>query len=272
MRFKTIGLSLIATCAITGFIAGAAQASGPVWWEAGSKALAANTIIETLGNLTNLKFKTSPVTLVCNRASRVSSSSGAVFKGNPGTDKVEIEYSECAAEGNPNCVTKPIKEETLSLLAYPTGGTNGGKAVDAFFPETANVMLEFKLENKSATETCVDNGTTVEFKAVGTEIAIPIIGEKRKCGTIAKLGIVETGAFKETKGGEIGKKGALRLPEPAITAAEYWNPTGAGKFEALACKTEAIVTEPCKESTSVAEEIGDVSFALKEEKEIGWEV
>jgi hypothetical protein len=271
MRVKILGLSLMMTCAIIGFTAGAAQAAGPLWWEAGNKELAANTSIEAFGNLTNFKFKTGADTLICKRASKAGVL-GAVFKGNPGTDTVEIEYTECADEGQPNCVTKPIKQELLSLLAYPAAGANGGKAVDAFFPEKGNLMLKFTLENKSATETCVFNGTTVEFKAIGTEIEIPNIKQTRKCGTVAKLGIVEAGGFKETKGGEIGKKGSVRLPEPAITAAEYWNPTGAGKFEALTCKMEATVTEPCKVSVHVAEEIGDASFTLKEEKEIGWEV
>lgn len=273
MRARTVGLNLIVTCTIVaGFVAGPALASGPLWWEAGNKELAANTNIEAFGNLTNFKFKGGTDTIICKRASK-GGILGAVFKGNPGTDTIEIEYSECSDEARPNCVTKPIKQEVLSLLAYPAGGANGvNAAVDAFFPEKANLMLKFILENKSATETCIYNGTTVEFKAVGTEITIPIIGDKRQCGALAKLGTVETGAFKETKGGEISKKGAFRLPAPAITAAEYWNPTAA-KFESLTCKLEATVTNPCGGvSFYSAEEIGDASFALKEEKEIGWEV
>lgn len=272
MRAKAAGIAVVAVFTVASLAAGVAHASGPVWWEAGNKELAANTTIEAFGNLTNLKFKTGSETLVCTRARR-GGVLGAVFKGNPGTDTLEIEYSGCAVEGLPNCVTQPIKSEVLSLLAYPNGGANGGKAVDALFPEKANTMLKFTLENKSATETCAHNNATVEFRAVGTEITIPTIGSARKCGSLAKLGTVEAGAFKETKNGGISKKGALRFPEPAVTAAEYWNPTAA-KFEAITCKLEAIVTEPCRGPTSLgAEEIGDESFTLEVgEKEIGWEV
>ncbi len=270
MHVRTIRHGFLIALTVIGLTAGVARASGPLWWEAGNKELSANTSIESFGNLTNFKFKTNPANLVCKRAGKAGIL-GAVFKGNPGTDTIEIEYSECSAEGQPNCVTKPIKEEVLSLLAYPTGGTNGNKAIDAFFPEKGNTMFKFVLENKSATETCIYNGTTVEFKAIGTEIEIPIVTSNRKCGSIAKLGTVEAGAFKETKGGEIGKKGAVRLPEPATTGAEYWNPS-AGKFESITCKLEAVVTEPCRSSTVAAEEVGDASFALTGEKEIGWEV
>lgn len=271
MRAKAIGLSLL-VCAIAGLTASTVRAAGPVWWEAGNKELGANAGLEAFANLTNIKFKVGTDVLVCTRSSKATGI-GEVKRGNPGTDRTEIEYSGCSVEGFPNCVTKPIKSSIYTLLAYPEGGANGTKAVDVTFPQAAtNVLFQFTLENKSPTETCVANGNVVTVRATGTEIEIPTIAVRRKCGAIGKLGIVEAGAFKETKGNEIAKKGALRFPEPAITTAEYYNPTAA-KFESLSCRLEATTVAPCLVLQFTAQEVGDVSFAIEVgEKEFGWEI
>lgn len=248
MRFKIIGLCLVAAFVMSAVVATAAQAAeGPLWIVGASgKPLAAGETrtITTKGVGNSFKLTSALANVICKKLE----GTGVLLGGKPGTDNARIVFKECSIEGHPACTVTsiaPLKATVLgeiivdvyTKLVYPKGGKEGESALDAFAPvgTSGSPNLFVELETESSVANCATfSKIKIPVEASGTELKIH--AETRKCGPLAEVGTIVGGAFSLSKPGVTAKIGLLRLPSTSIpTEAEA---SEGGSFVPITCTLE----------------------------------
>jgi hypothetical protein len=282
---RTLMLSLLAVFALGAVAATTASAvvtpGGPVWIHGASKTyLAAGEKLTTKSKQNSgtsgvFKLKTALLVINC----KTESDTGELIGGNPGTDKSEVTFKECAPEGKTylECsaatnqatpgVIGPFKVNTL--LGYPLGKKEGtAEAYDQLFPTPSETeFTSFTLANVTGCGAL--KNVSVKVVAKGTKVTEPKF--EAKCGVIAKVGKIEepetTEKFKATVSEEVATAGGLEFPNPAIKEEEVWNPT-TKKFEVVKCELEAVTSI----GNAKAEEIGVALVETVPAEPFGWEI
>jgi hypothetical protein len=270
-RTLILGLCLVALIAFGVLSASAAQAAGPEWLVKGAALGAGAEKAITFKTLTSFYLRYGFTIVLCD-AEKVLPSS-RITGGINGQDTERVSYEKCYYEGHPECpATTPGQARGLlgpytyiTVLTYEKGKTGTlkereGKALDAFMSEKENnVLFEFKFEGLECGALL---GTSASVVATGTELS-ETIGEKTyksKCGILGEMGKIEGSSFVTTKSGEEAVKGAIELPEAAISEAETL--TSPEKFGAIHCSMEV------SGSTATAVNLQEVELETKEE--FGW--
>jgi len=264
--FRSMFVVSVALLAFGGVsVASASATAGPEWFVKGESLPAGKVKATTSVNLKGIQINQTPANFECEK----EGGTGEIAGGVPGTGSATIVLKECTLDSEPGCqlssssggkrVLGQVTLAVKTVLVFPVGGT--GEALEALVPAGgagANVFATLSIEGR---ECGLLNGKLAVFKATGTEIKEPAFNSR--CGMLARVGQVKSGAFATLASEAQTTEGALNFPASRITGGELWQPAS-GTFKEITCESQFLESR-----TTVA---GTLKQELSPSELFGWKV